>query len=317
MPSIPRITGPGLLTAAGTLACVATLAGFAGRLWWVFELASHFRVQYALALGLCALAMLIWRHILWGAIFGALALLNTAMLGPRFPITAEAAASSNEPDLRVLLANVNSANRDYPRIHRVIAGYDPDFIVLLEVTPRLLEQVNLADRYPYRIAAPREDNFGIALFSRKPFLKAEIVPFGISKLPSTVAEFSFGERRFTLLGTHPLPPVNAGCARSRNDQLAVLAGFAQQSRQPLLLVGDLNVSPWSPYFAELLAAADLRDSASGRGIQPSWPTYWPPLWIPIDHALFSEGIQIRHRETGPDIGSDHYPVIVDFQLTGS
>lgn len=34
----------------------------------------------------------------------------------------------------------------------------------------------------------------------------------------------------------------------------------------------------------------------------------------IDHCLYSEGIRIQNREIGPLVGSDHFPVIVDFVL---
>lgn len=315
MPSIARITWVGLLTAAGTLACIATLAGFLGLLWWGFELATHFRVQYAVALGLGAVTLLVWRRARWAVIFAVFALLNAALLAPRFSTVAEAQPGGDGPVLRALLANVNSANRDYPRIHATIVDRDPDFVVLLEVTPWLIDRLtDLASRYPYRAAEPREDNFGIALLSRRPFLRADVVRLGAPGLPSIIAEFADDRRRFILLGTHPLPPVGAAQARDRNDQLAQLAEFARRARQPVLLLGDLNISPWSPYFERLLADSGLRDS--GRGILPSWPVGWPPLWIPIDHALFSAGIRIRHRETGSDLGSDHYPIIVDFQVVG-
>jgi endonuclease/exonuclease/phosphatase (EEP) superfamily protein YafD len=312
-----RLTWPGLVAAASVLACIATVTGFAGRLWWVFELTCHFRAQYAIALGLGALTMLAGRRARWAVVFAAFALLDAALVAPRFLTGAEAAAGGDAPAFRALLANVNSDNRDYPRIRRTIADRDPDFIVLLEVTPWLLDRLaDLADRYPQRAAAPREDPFGIALLSRRPFLKVEVIQLGAAGLPSIEAEFAAGGQRFTLLATHSPPPISAGTARERNDQLAALARFARQRERPLLVLGDLNVTPWSPYLRDLLAGSGLRDSASGRGIQPSWPAGWLPLWIPIDHALFSEGIRIRHREIGPALGSDHYPVIVDFQVSG-
>lgn len=310
-----RVTCSGLVAAAGVLACIATLAGFAGRLWWVLELTCHFRVQYALVLGLGALTMLAWRQVRWAVAFAVFTLLNATVIAPRFLTGAEAAAGGDDPAFRALLANVNFDNRDYPRIRQVITDHDPDFIVLQEITPWLLDRLaDLADRYPYRAAVPRADPFGIALLSRHPFLKAEVIQLGATGLPSIQAEFATGGQRFTLLATHPPPPISAQTARERNDQLAELALFARQPR--LLVLGDLNVTPWSPYFEDLLAASGLRDSGDGLGIHPSWPAGWPPLWIPIDHALFSEGIRIQKRKIGPAIGSDHYPLVVAFRVSG-
>ncbi len=318
--SIFRITLPGLITASSALVCIVSLIAFLGRYGWLFELATHFRVQYLAALCITTLLLLVWHRYDWAALALVFVVINAAVLAPRWltPTTTAPLKTSATAPLRALLANVNAANRDYQRIRQTITRYNPDFVVLLETTPWLAAQLqDLSKQYPYRSIAAREDNFGIALLSRYPFVHANTLEFSAAQLPSISAEFTQGQQHFIVLGTHPLPPMGAELAQDRNQHLAHLAAFARQSPHPLLLVGDLNISPWSPYFTQLLAESGLGDSGDGRGILPSWPVAWPPLWIPIDHALFSAGIQIHHRETGPDLGSDHYPVIVDFQVIGS
>ncbi|MFO1423995.1 MAG: endonuclease/exonuclease/phosphatase family protein [Candidatus Competibacteraceae bacterium] len=318
----PRVSFTGLLITAGLLACLATLTSFAGQFWWGFELTTHFRAQYAIALGGFALLLLAPRQWGWSALFGAFALLNLAFLIPAFweeaPAT-PAIAAGNSPTLRALLANVNAENRDFQRIRALIATADPDIVVLLEVTPWLLDRLrDLDQRYSHRVAEPRDDLFGIALFSRHPLAQGQIIRFDDkASPPAVVATIIAAGRPFTLIGAHLWPPVSTELAGGRNEQLRALAARVRQSQIPSLVLGDLNLSPWSPWFGRLLADSGLRDSRRGHGIQPSWPVGWPFLWIPIDHALFSEGIRIRHREIGPAIGSDHYPVIVDFRVSGS
>lgn len=316
----PRVSFIGLLTAAGLLACLATLTSFAGSFWWGFELTTHFRTQYALALGGFALILLTLRQWRWPTLFGAFALLNLAFLIPAFweeiPATPTIAAG-NSPTLRALLANVNAENRDFQRIRDLIAAADPDIVVLVEATPWLLDRLrDLGQRYPHRLAEPRDDLFGIALFSRHPLAQGQIIRFDDkASPPAIVATIIAAARPFTLIGAHLWPPVSIDLAEGRNRQLRALAAQVRQSQTPSLVLGDLNLSPWSPWFSRLLADAGLRDSRRGHGIQPSWPAGWPLLWIPIDHVLFSDGIRIRHREIGPAIGSDHYPVIVDFHVS--
>ncbi len=313
-----RVSLTGLLTAAGLLACLATLTSFTGQFWWGFELTTHFRAQYALTLGGLALILLTLRRWRWSTLLGAFALLNLAFLVPAFWEDDPAIpAAENRPALRALLANVNAENRDFQRIRDLIATADPDIVVLLEATPWLLDRLrDLDQRYPHRLAEPRDDLFGIALFSRHPLVQGQIIRFDDKTSPPViVATISAAARPLTLIGAHLWPPVSAEWAEGRNRQLRALADRVRQSQTPSLVLGDLNLSPWSPWFARLLADSGLRDSRRGRGIQPSWPAGWPPLWIPIDHALFSEGIRIRQREIGPAIGSDHYPIIVDFQVS--
>jgi endonuclease/exonuclease/phosphatase (EEP) superfamily protein YafD len=81
-----------------------------------------------------------------------------------------------------------------------------------------------------------------------------------------------------------------------------------------VLLGDLNCTPWSPAFDRLLAAARLRDSGRGRGLHPTWFSAVPFVGLPIDHVLVGPGVGVRGRHVGPDIGSDHRPVIADLVL---
>ena len=115
-------------------------------------------------------------------------------------------------------------------------------------------------------------------------------------------------------GTHPLPPGGGDYWRWRNGQLAELATFIQGLDGPVVVLGDLNVTPWSHYFRTFARDAQLRDGGKGFGLQISWPTYFPPLGIPIDHCLVSPQVDVHDRRTGPAIGSDHYPVIIDLAV---
>ncbi|MBK8507612.1 MAG: endonuclease/exonuclease/phosphatase family protein [Candidatus Competibacteraceae bacterium] len=295
-----------------------TLASVLARFWWGFELTTHFRVQYVLASACCAVLLMARRQRGWAVAFMALALLNAVLVKWTFGSFPETRSDGTGTTLRALLANVNSANRDDRRIRELLLKHNPDVVVLLEATPWLMEHLTaLAERYPHRIAEARDDNFGIALLSRHPLTNGRIARIGAAGLPSAVAELHIDRRRLVIVGTHPLPPMNAELARRRNEQLASLAEFARQTPDPLVMLGDLNITPWSPYFERLLADSGLRDGRGGHGLLPTWPVGWPMLWIPIDHVLVSDDVQIRQWQTGAVIGSDHYPVIVDFQLFGS
>jgi endonuclease/exonuclease/phosphatase (EEP) superfamily protein YafD len=80
---------------------------------------------------------------------------------------------------------------------------------------------------------------------------------------------------------------------------------------PVLLLGDLNVTPWNRHFRLLLERTGLRDSSRGRGVQPTWPAGSLLFAIPLDHGLHSPDIAILQRRIGGDVGSDHLPVIID------
>jgi endonuclease/exonuclease/phosphatase (EEP) superfamily protein YafD len=215
---------------------------------------------------------------------------------------------------RVVLINVNTWTGDPERVQQVIHDTDPDLVLLEEVSVRWMDALRgLGAVYPHSVARPREDNFGIALFSKHP-LDGDVVLIGDVGMPSILARLRLGGHDLTLLGTHPVPPANRQTSTWRNDQLEQLADVAAGIKTPLLLLGDLNTTPWNHYFRRLVKRSGLKDSARGFGVQPTWPCHNPLLRIPLDHCLHSKDIAIVDRQVGPRVGSDHYPLIIDFAI---
>jgi endonuclease/exonuclease/phosphatase (EEP) superfamily protein YafD len=93
-----------------------------------------------------------------------------------------------------------------------------------------------------------------------------------------------------------------------------LAKVVADVEAPIVLLGDLNTTPWSPIYRQFIEDSGLRDARDGFGLLSSWPTGNPPLLIPIDHALVSQQIVVHNLYLGPDVGSDHYPLILDFSV---
>lgn len=319
------------------LACLGSLMGALARVGWPFELASHFRVQYTWVL--LVSAGLLWlvgdgdlSTVAW---VGAAALVNLVMTVPlriaapkrsllstsrggivRDPVPRD---RTGEQTSRMLFANVLWSNRSYAMVRRLIHETQPDFMIFSEVTKGLLESLrDLRAEYTLSKAVLRRGGFGILLVSRVPVEHAEAVRIGRVGLPSLIARLELQGHQLTVIGTHPLSPMTPRRLRMRNQQLEQVAEFVRQRSGPLMLVGDLNTTSWSPVFQDVLRATQLRDSRVGFGLQPSWPVSLPFLRIPIDHCLVSPEIVVRRRRLGPPIGSDHYPVLVDFSIkTGS
>jgi endonuclease/exonuclease/phosphatase (EEP) superfamily protein YafD len=98
----------------------------------------------------------------------------------------------------------------------------------------------------------------------------------------------------------------------RNRQLDQLAAYVKDIDEPLLVCGDLNLTPYSPYFDRFTEAAALTDVRLGQGLGFSWPTFFPMAGIPIDHCLFRGPLAVESIKRLEPFGSDHYPVHVSF-----
>lgn len=295
------------------LLTLVSLIGYLGALHWTLDLFSHFRVQYL------QIALLIAGFSLWGRRNKrAVALLAIAAFNyaPVLPFYFGKPPVATEKPVRIMQLNLSAANtNDTDWVLRGITNAQPDLVVLAEVTPDwAFELAQIASQYPHHILKPQEGCFGIALLSKYPLEHERIVRIGPAGVPSIIADAYLPQGTVSLIATHPLPPISAEYAKKRNLQLAALPDVVHEQKHPVLLIGDLNTSPWSFYFTRLRRASGLKNSMQGFGFQPTWPARHPFLRIPLDHVLHSPEIIIHNRTVGTALGSDHLPLIVDFSI---
>ena len=309
----PTVRLWGLLTSAGVVACFATLFGFFGRSSWFLDLFSHFRVQYVLGLAVIGSILLAGRRRMTAVIFLAFACVNLGLVLPLY-FGETRAVPQGANTLRAMLLNVNTSHGDVQRVRQVVEEVDPDILVLEEISSKWVSELAwLTNSHPHCHIQAREDNFGIGLFSKLPLAESKTAYIGSAGVPTILATVSTEETDLRVIATHPLPPGGRVYSRWRNEQLDQLSSHLC-SPLPLILLGDLNTTPWNYHFRRLLRRSGLSDSSKGRGVQPTWPSNNPLMLIAIDHCLHSADITIVDRKIGGNVSSDHYPVIIDFVI---
>jgi endonuclease/exonuclease/phosphatase (EEP) superfamily protein YafD len=315
LPKRSHLTIWGLLEAASTVLCAATVTGFLGRFWWMFELTTHFPVQLAVCLGTLSVIWIAKKRWKAAVACGTFAIINGVLVVSVLVPNGNETQSSGEK-FRLVAANVLTSNQNKDAALEFLRKADADVILLIETDERWLEALEpLFDTYPNRVVEPRDDNFGIALFSRPPLTNTSVIDVGTADVPSIATDVVLGSQSIHLLGTHAWPPSSSNHAFLRNNQLEQIAAFVRRQSGPVVVVGDLNATPWSPYFADLLRDSGLKNSSQGRGLFGSWHANLPVLRIPLDHCLVSPEIHVLDKRLGPNIGSDHLPVIVDLQIS--
>lgn len=277
------------------------------------DLAVNFRPQY-LALTLLLLVGFALGKKKKELLFsGLVALLNLACLIPFYLPSGQPPPGGLQ--LRVVQINVSTHNSNFAAVTSFLAAAKPDLVVVEEIDDRWIEGLaKLREAFPHHIEQPEEGNFGIGLYSRWPLGLVDILHLGKAELTTLCAQVRVDGREITVIGAHPFPPASQANWALRNEQLTELAGHVQTLKGDVLLLGDLNVTPWSPYFRDLTRATGLRDARRGRGLKLSWPTALPMLRIPIDYCLVSRGFAVRAVRLGPKTGSDHFPLMADLAL---
>jgi len=280
--------------------------GLLGRFHWALDLLSHFRWQYlCLCLGLVAWALFRRRQVLLVVAMSTL-LLNGWLIGSLALQTSQYRVPQGDR-LRVVSLNVLTSNSNKEDVLEYLRQKKPDVIFLMEVDAGWAQALQaLRSDYPHGLVRDQTDNFGVALLSRVPLRDVQLFITHGSDMPSIHASLNYEGRDLIILGTHPLPPMNGGMARSRDAQLRGVADWVRQSPVPVLVMGDLNATPWSHGMRVLRAG----NSLAYRCPDPAWqPTWNPntPFAVPIDHALCTPPLIIASRKIGPDVGSDHRP----------
>lgn len=295
-------------------ASVGTIAGYFGTQGWLLELASHFRTQYALML-LVGSAVFAWAQQYGvAALTGGLALANLAQLWPDCRGGAPPRPAGRTS--RLLVMNVFLWNRSGQRILELLRRANPDLCLILEPTQALMASLApVREVYPFASEVVRDDGNGLVLLSRLPLEGVEVLELGRARMPAIMARLRLDGRTLTLIGTHPHSPLTPARAASRNEQLLAVARLAAEQPGAVIVAGDLNITPWSPLFGEVLRIGRLGDSRLGFGLQSTWPAWLPALMrIPIDHCLVSSQVQVHRRWVGGRMGSDHLPLILEVSV---
>ena len=296
---------------------LATAASHLGTWWWGLALIAHFRPHLA-ALSLVSVGLgLLWRARIGAALSLALLAVNTA---PLLPYLGLATRSSAAPpaNLRVLAYNMHREDTDRPAFRELIEREQPDLVVLSEISGDVTALAQETALPAYRAGEPSAGLlYGIVLFSRWPVQDwhVERSADGVGSVLS--AELCASERWqgcLRVIALHAAPPFWDG-ADTQAQQLEIAARLAAEAHEHrAVLAGDLDLTPWSPAFAELLARGGLVDTGLSRGLTATWLSRLPFLGLMIDHVLVSPDITVIDNRLGAQIGSEHFPVTVDLAI---
>jgi endonuclease/exonuclease/phosphatase (EEP) superfamily protein YafD len=306
----------------GRLAVAATALSWFASFHWIADMLSHLRVQYAILL-LPMLGVFTFRGKRWLAVaIVGLVIYNVWPTMPYFVAFSRSSIASLEQNqkYRVLTFNVLRTNQELELTLEEIIHQDADFVFLMEVQNAWTSYLSgVKDRYPYQKVLADPAYTGVAFLSKHPWESLDVVMLGEVRNPSIDVTIPCRgslpgklDRKIRIIGTHPLPPFGDMLTRSRDSQLKKLADrFIAE--EPNLLVGDLNLSPWSPRFATILKAGSLVDASLGYGIETTLAPL--PTWlggVKVDHVLCDQSIRVLNYRVTSSANSDHKLVSVDF-----
>ncbi|HEY0623758.1 endonuclease/exonuclease/phosphatase family protein [Sphingomonas sp.] len=291
-----------LLIGGGCLAAWLALAGA-----WVpplDALASFLPVfGMAILLGL----PLAWRQGRWMIAAALLGLVPVALRVVPELIRDVPMARSGTAQVRVLTHNVWQRDDSPADTAQAILDARPDIVTLQEVDGSFRPMLAaLRQHFAHGTACP--PGCDLAIFSRWPITNSDYFlkdragrKFGPPMLWARIA--GPDQRPFTVMTLHYPRPTSRDQALRRR---AVAQALARIDRGPLIVAGDMNLTPWAAAMnAQDRALAPL---ARMTRALPSWPRAVP--FLPIDQLYAGPDWGLVAASQLPATGSDHRPLLV-------
>lgn len=291
-----------LLTGGAGLAAWLSLAG--GRVPALDVLAS-FLPLFGLAVLLGVL--LAWRRPRWTIAAALLGLLPVAIGAAPEAVRDIPAARAGAPPVRLLTHNVWQANSDPADTAQAIIDAKPDVVMLQEVDGSFAPMLAALSQH-FRHATQCPPGCALAIFSRWPIADSDYFlkdtkgrKFGPPMLWARIAGPE--GRVFTVATLHYPWPTSRDQAVRRHD---VARALRRIDRGPLIVAGDMNLTPWAAAMREQDRA--LAPLVRMTRALPSWPRAVPVL--PIDQLYAGPDWGLVSARRLPATGSDHRPLLV-------
>lgn len=270
---------------------------------------AHFRLHLSLALIAACLTLALLRARLVAGIALGVATAGLIGLGPAWPRWSATAETSATSGISVMQLNLSYRNGVTERVVALIRERRPDFVALQEVSRRTEPVLDaLRHDYPHRVQCDFVAVGGVAVLSRHPL--ADGRNSGCAGRDALAwLRASVDGRAVSVASLHlhwPYP-------FQQHQHITRIRQPLEAIPKPVIVGGDFNAAPWSHAVDRIARATETGVTGGLRFTYSGQFTRWGlPLALPIDHILHPDALSSRNVGLGPDVGSDHRPVIAEF-----
>jgi endonuclease/exonuclease/phosphatase (EEP) superfamily protein YafD len=209
---------------------------------------------------------------------------------------------AGETVLRVASFNTWMENSPADAVKGELLRIAADVVVLVEVDVNkqaMFDQLRAA--YPYQYVCTFDVYCNLAILSKYP-LRDTSYQQAWDGPPMIRATLGGPVDGLTVFGIHT---TRFPYSRAHLNQIRALAAEVDKVKGPVIVMGDMNATPFSRVTQTLAADAGLTRLTN----LPSWPSFVGLPQVAIDHIFVSPGIRPLQRQLrGNAAGSDHYPI---------
>lgn len=303
----------------------ATLIPISSSKEWYVRIFDYPRLQ-TFVIALIALGWYMWLYYIPGrnanifiAFFAAVIIVQGYKAWPFTSFAAKQVQAANllQVDacfISLYISNVLQENDKYHLTIQNIRSYQPDIVVTTETDHIWEEKLSvLHEQYPFRIAVPQDNQYGMHLFSKLP-LRSEKSRYLVKEdIPSIRTELQLRDGTWiTLFVVHPRPPTptEADDSEDRDEEIILVAKEACKAKGGVIVAGDFNDVAWSATTRQFREVSGLKDPRRGRGFYNTYHAKYPIFRWPLDHIFHSTHFSLKLLQRASAVNSDHFPIYV-------
>ena len=227
--------------------------------------------------------------------------------------------------IKVFSANILYRNQRIPELLEQIKQIDADVLVVYEDNAAIGAQlVELNKIYEFQVGVPiQEQAFSTQIYSKYPITNFESY---LDFPPNSVVKVNMlvDSEIYSIIAAHPIAPMRPELIKEREKGLMRISKLVeseiQNSFNKIIVVGDLNTSPWSYYYKQLVNEMRyliplrpgnepiefMQNITTANGHVVTWRFILTPfMQTHIDHIFVSNTVEVFDLELVNTIGSDH------------
>lgn len=282
-----------------------TILGYFSKFNFLFDICSQFRMQYLL-FGLILLVYCIIRkhkNILSLLIVCIVILNLISVLG-----SLKFNDVTKKQGFKIEIINLLTKNKKYNAVRKEINDKSPDILVIQELDDKWSEELQaVKENYPFIYEISRQDNFGIALYSKIHITEIRKFFVGTLDVPAISAFCDYEGKVFEIICIHTTPPTSQTYFKNTQKITQDLADYIAENGHNAIIAGDFNTSHYSYNYKNFIKTSKMQDLSSI--FHPTWSAFWLfPFRITLDHLFVTKSFAVRDYAVGNNIGSDHLPI---------
>lgn len=213
---------------------------------------------------------------------------------------------NTEQKLNVAHVNLGNITFDFNSILEILNNENIDIVSFQEFNPywKTILTDQLSDQFPYSSLEVRIDPYGLALYSREPFIAADT--FLCDGIPNMSVVVEKEEKYFQVISSYLTPALDRKSLRLAAQQLDVIANKINDSDMPLIALGEYNMVYWTNEIRGFRAKTNLqnsrRDLIDGN------------LRVPYDHIFFSNGLECTQFKEIKDQSQNYIGIMGTYQI---